>query len=109
SNSRLSLAAFARLTFESRSYGGDWVSKEDPKSRFGKDSEIAKVLMREILDPPVIQGTNPKKKQNFSDKLMYSVQAQETMKNLDQVNGAVAMTLDKLPCIFTFSPSNSRR
>ena len=67
--------------------------------KFGKESEIAKVHMREILDLPTIQGANLRKIHEFSDKLMYSIQALETMKKLDQVNGAVSMTLDKLPAI----------
>ena len=67
--------------------------------KFGKHSEIAKIHIREILDLPTISSASVKNIHEFAEKLSYNVQALETMKKLEQVNGAVSMTLDKLPTI----------
>ena len=69
------------------------------KDRFGKDSEIIKAYVKEILDLPYTATTNPKKVQEFYEKLAYCVQSLETLKQLDAVNGTVSMTLEKLPNI----------
>ena len=42
---------------------------------------------------------NPRKISEFSERLSYCVQALETTNKLNQVNGHVPMTLDKLPAI----------
>ena len=55
--------------------------------------------MREILDLPHITSANPKKIGEFSEQLTYCVQALQTMKKLNQVDGNVSMTLNKLPAI----------
>ena len=52
-----------------------------------------------MFDLPVISTVNTPKIHEFSEKLMFAVQSLETMKKLEQVNGYVAMTLDKLPAI----------
>lgn len=67
--------------------------------RFGKESEIVKAYIKEILDLPSISSANPRKIGEFSEKLTYCVQALQTLNKLEQVNGAVSMTLDKLPAI----------
>ena len=64
--------------------------------KYGKESEIVNTYTREILDIRSVPNTNPKK---ISEKLTYCVQALQTLKKLEQVNGAVTMTLDKLPAI----------
>lgn len=69
------------------------------QERYCKQSEIVKACTREILDLHVIYNADPKKIHEFSEKLMYCVQALETLKKLDQVNGAVSLTLEKLPGI----------
>ncbi|XP_028414393.1 uncharacterized protein LOC114537543 [Dendronephthya gigantea] len=69
------------------------------KDKFGKESEIVKSYSREILGLPTIQSTDHKKIHEFSEKLSYCVQALQTLNKLEGVNGAVPMTLDKLPCI----------
>ncbi|CAB4026316.1 Hypothetical predicted protein [Paramuricea clavata] len=69
------------------------------KDKFGKESEIVKGYTCEILGLPTIQTANQKKIHEFSDKLSYCVQALETLDMLDGVNGAVPITLDKLPSI----------
>ena len=67
--------------------------------KYRKESEIVKAYTREILELPSIPNSNQKKIREFSEKLTYCVQALETLKKLEQVNGAVLMTLDKLPSI----------
>ena len=68
-------------------------------SNHGKESEITKVFVKEIMALPVITSANPRRISEFSEKLTYSVQALETMNKLCEVNGNVPMTLDKLPAI----------
>ena len=51
------------------------------------------------MDLPVITRANPRKISEFSERLSYCVQALETTSKLNQVNGNVPMTLDKLPAI----------
>ena len=55
--------------------------------------------MKGILDLPSISSPNPRKIGELSEKLTYRVQALQTLNKLEQVNGAVSMTLDKLPAI----------
>ena len=65
--------------------------------KYGKESEIVKAYTNEILDIPSVPNANPKKISEFSEKLTYCVQALQTLKKLEQVNGAVSMTLDSHP------------
>ena len=69
------------------------------KDRFGKDSEVVKVYVKEILVLPYTPSSNPKRILEFYEKLAYSVQSFETLKKLDAVNGTVSMTFEKLPNI----------
>jgi hypothetical protein len=48
------------------------------------------------LDLSHISDANVGKVHEFSEKLSYCVQSLETMGKLEQINGNVAMTLDKL-------------
>ena len=41
--------------------------------KYGKESEIVKAHSREILELPSVQGANPKKISEFSEKLAYYV------------------------------------
>ena len=66
------------------------------KDKYGKESEIIKCYVKEIIDLPHITSSNPRKIAEFSEKLTYCVQALETMKKLNLVNGNVSMTLEKL-------------
>ena len=50
------------------------------QDRYGKESEIVKSFVREILDLPHITSANPKKIGEFSEQLTYCVQALQTMK-----------------------------
>ena len=69
------------------------------KDRFGKESEIVKACVKEILDLPYMPTGNPKRIHKFYEKLSYSMQSLETLKSLDEVNGMVSLTLEKLPTI----------
>ena len=69
------------------------------KDKYGKESEITKAYTWDMLDLPTVTNTNPKKISEFSETLNYCVQALQTLNKLEQVNGAVSMTLDKLPGI----------
>lgn len=68
-------------------------------SNYGKESEITKAFVKEIMALPAITSANPRRISEFSEKLTYCVQALETMNKLSEVNGNVPMTLDKLPAI----------
>ncbi|XP_028419027.1 uncharacterized protein LOC114544609 [Dendronephthya gigantea] len=69
------------------------------KDRFGKESEIVKTFVKEILDLPHLATANAKKIHEFYEKLVYCVQSLETLNRLDVINGTVPMVLDKLPAI----------
>ena len=69
------------------------------QDKYGKESEIVKAYNKEIMDLPYISSANPRKIRDFSEKLTYCVQALESMKQLDKVNGNVPMTLDNFPAI----------
>ena len=69
------------------------------KSTYGKESEVIKAYTKEIMDLPHISNVNLKRIHEFSDKLMYCVQSLQTLGKLQQVEGNVAMTLDKLTAI----------
>ena len=84
------------LPFTAEGYNRD---KSILQEKYGKETEIVKAYCKEILELPTITSSNPRKVSEFNDKLQYCVHALQTLKKLDQVNGAVAMTLDKLPAI----------
>ena len=69
------------------------------KDRFGKQSEIVKAYVKEILELPYSPTGNPRRIHEFYDKLSHSVQSLETLKSLHEVNGMVSLTLEKLPII----------
>ena len=69
------------------------------KDEYGKDSEIVKAYNKEILELPVTSDVDVKEIHQFHERLAYCVQSLETMGKLDQVNGNLSMTFDKLPGI----------
>ena len=79
--------------------GGYNRAKSILKDQYGKNSEVVKAFVKEIMDLPHITGANPKKIAEFSEKLNYSVQALETLNKHKDVQGNVSITLDKLPAI----------
>ena len=71
----------------------------EPKVRAGidgKTSEIVNAYVRNITALPIISGTNPVKIHQFYEKLLFNVQALETLGKLKEVNGYVRTSLDKL-------------
>ena len=66
------------------------------KDRFGKQSEIVKANVKEILELPYNPTGTPKRIYEFHDKLFHSVQSLETLNSLHEVNGMISSTLDKL-------------
>ena len=67
--------------------------------KYGKDLQIIKAYSQQIFDLSFISKQNPYRIHEFCDKLTFSVQSFQTMEKLEQVNGHVAMTLDKLLAI----------
>ncbi|XP_028414337.1 uncharacterized protein LOC114537496 [Dendronephthya gigantea] len=84
------------LPFTSEGYNR---AKSILKSTYGKESEVIKAYTKEIMDLPHISNVNVKRIHEFSEKLMNCVQSLQTLGKLQQVEGNVAMTLDKLPAI----------
>ena len=64
--------------------------------RYGNDSDMEKAYVKDILDLPKINGNQPRKIHQFYEWLLYDVQSLETMGKLSEVNGNVALTIDKL-------------
>ena len=52
-----------------------------------------------IMSLPIINGSQPNKIHEFYEKLLFNVQSLETMGKLQEVNGYVRITIDKLPGI----------
>ena len=67
------------LPFSPEGYNRAKVILED---KYGRESEIEKCYVKEILNLPNITGANPRKIADFCDKLTHSVQALETMGKL---------------------------
>ena len=63
--------------------------------KHGKDAEIIKAYTQHIFDLPTIPNQDVYQIHEFCDKLTFLVQSLQTMGKLEQVNGYVAMTLDK--------------
>ena len=76
------------------------------KDRFGKQSEIVKAYVKEILELPYTPTGNPKRIHEFHNKLSHSVQSLETLHSLHEVNGMVSLTLDKWKVNHPTLPTN---
>lgn len=57
---------------------------------------MVKAYVKDILDLPKINGNQPRKIHHFYERLLYDVQSLETMGKLTEVNGNVAITIEKL-------------
>ena len=86
-------AAIDGLPFSSEGY---MRAKNLLKSKYGKTSEIVNAYVQNIMALPIISGTNPVKIHQFYEKLLFNVQALETLGKLKEVNGYVRTSLDKL-------------
>ena len=69
------------------------------QSKYGKSSEVVNAHIQSIMSLPLIQGTSTSKIHDFYEVLVNSIQSLETMGKLNQIEGYVRMTLDKLPGI----------
>ena len=67
--------------------------------RYGKNSEVIKAYVKLIMNLPVINYIDLERIHKFNDQLTHAVQALQTLKKLETVNGYVSMTLDKLQAI----------
>ena len=71
------------------------------KSEYGKSSEIINAHIQNIMDLPVITGTDPAKVHDFYKTLSHNVQALETLGKVERVNGTTRAVLEKLKGIKT--------
>ena len=70
-------------------------------AKCGKPSEAAAAHIQCITSFPVVSNSNPNKTHEFYEKLIFSVQAVDTINKLRDIKGYVRLTLDKLPGIRT--------
>ena len=66
------------------------------KNKYGNTTEIVNAYVQNIMGLPVINGTQPWKIHDFYKKLLFNVQALETLGKLTEINGYVRMSIDKL-------------
>ena len=84
------------LPFTSEGYSR---AKAILQTKLGKPTVVANAHINCIISLPVVFGSHPNKVHDFYEKLMSSVQALETMRDLNVIKGYVRNTLDKLPGI----------
>ena len=58
--------------------------------------KFANTHVQNTMSLPQVNNTNPQKIRDFSETLLYSVQALDTMGKIKEMNGYVRVTLDKL-------------
>ncbi len=66
------------------------------KGEYGKTSEIVNAYVQNILDLPVVKGSEPSEVNNFYKVLLFNVQSLETLGKIERVNGMTRSVLDKL-------------
>ncbi|CAH3033660.1 unnamed protein product [Pocillopora meandrina] len=89
-----------------------FTTEEVPRIREKKELKVLKRLQKDlekqldgvheqkcIISLPTIQGSQPAKIHPFYEKLSTNAQALETMGKIQEINGYVRVTLDKLPDI----------
>ena len=64
--------------------------------KYAEHSEVANAHVQNIMLLFHISNSNPYEIHEFSEKLLSSLQALETMGKLEEINGYVRLTLDKL-------------
>ena len=69
------------------------------KAKFGKPTKITNAHIQCIMSLPIIIQNNIIKIHDFYEKLVTHSQTLDTMGKLNEINGYVGMTLDKLPAI----------
>ena len=81
------------LAFTSEGYTK---AKNNVLTKYGKPSEVANAHVQNIMSLPQINNANPQKIHDFSEKLLCSVQALDTMGKIKEMNGYVRVILNKL-------------
>ena len=71
------------------------------ETEYGQPTEILNAYVKNIMELPVITGTNPRKIKEFYKQLRFNVQSLDTLGRLADVKGNVRSTLDKLKGIKT--------
>ena len=66
------------------------------KGEYGKTSEIVNAYVQNILDLPMVKGSDPSEVNNFYKVLLFNVQSLETLGKIERVNGMTRSVLDKL-------------
>ena len=69
------------------------------QTKYGNTSEIVNSYVEDIINLPTVTSTRPEKIHPFYEKLVYCVQLLETLEKIQEVNGYVRLTLNKLPGI----------
>ena len=64
-------------------------------TKYGKPSEVANAHVQNIVSLPQINNANPQKIHDFSEELLCSVQALDTMGEIKATNWFMRFTLDK--------------
>ena len=65
-------------------------------STYGKPSEVVNAHVQEIMNLRSVYGSNPVKIYQFYEKLLRHVQSLDTMGKLNNINGYVSATIDRL-------------
>ena len=66
------------------------------EAEYGQKTEIVNACVKNIMELPVVPGTNPRKIKEFYKQLRFTVQSLSTLGRLEDVKGNVRSTLDKL-------------
>jgi hypothetical protein len=74
-------------------------AKKILEEKYGNTSEIVNSYVEEIVNLPSLTNTRPEKIDPLYKKLVYCVQSLETLGKLQEVNGYVRLTLNKVPGI----------
>ena len=92
------LAPKACVFIDGLPFTTEWYEREKVilKSKFGKPPEVAKARIENAISLHVINNSNPGRIHSFYEKLVTSVQSLESMGKLQNINGFVKHTLDKL-------------
>ena len=67
--------------------------------RNGKESEVVRTYVRNILELPTVHERNVKKIHEFYEALLFNVESLRTLKSLYKLDAAVRFTFDKLDVI----------
>lgn len=66
------------------------------EAEYGQPTEIVNAYVKNIMELPIITGTNPRRVKEFYKQLRFNVQSLDTLGRLADVKGNVRSTLDKL-------------